>query len=45
MEIEFEKVFKKDSINLSPNIKNAVLALLSEVQKSDSLKSTAGIKT
>lgn len=44
MEIEFDKVFKKDSINLPPNIKNAISTLVSEVQKSESLKSIAGIK-
>jgi len=44
MEIEFDRIFKKDSVNLPSNIKNAVSILVSEVQKAESLQSIPGIK-
>ena len=44
MEIEFDKVFKKDSLNLPSHLIKAVSSLVLEVQKCESLKSIAGIK-
>lgn len=44
MNINFDKVFKKDATKLSPNIKNAVSQLVIEVQKAQSLESIVGIK-
>lgn len=44
MEIEFDKVFKKDSLNLTSHLIKAVSSLVLEAQKCGSLKSIAEIK-
>ncbi|MHB1178399.1 MAG: type II toxin-antitoxin system RelE family toxin [Daejeonella sp.] len=44
MEIDFDRSFKKDSIDLPIHIRKAISILISEVKKTQTLSSISGIK-